>query len=335
MSWTRCSTCSTAAVARHRRQDRPEPSRSMTARRPRWSYRELDRRSRIAAWRLRALGLEPGDRLLTWSPSTPELPGSLFRRDARPPRPRPARPAHVGRRDRGHRPRLGRAPPHPRRRPRRPGSARSRPRPLPDDRARRDRRRARRHVPRRLGGPARRLGSARHRRGLRARLHLRHDRQAEGRDARPRQRGRLGRVVPSPDPADGPPDRLAAAAVAPARAVGRAVLRALGRGGHPVCPEPQPAGHLRCAARPPGHLDGRRPPGPRPVLERDRARGRQARPRDRLRAPARRSPGGCRSAGGRACSAASTSSWAATSGCSCRPGPSCHRRSSRAGRTSA
>ena len=38
------------------------------------TYRELDRRSRIAAWRLRALGLQPGDRVLTWSPSTPELP---------------------------------------------------------------------------------------------------------------------------------------------------------------------------------------------------------------------------------------------------------------------
>ncbi len=43
-----------------------------------WSYREVDRRSRIAAWRLRALGLEPGDRLLTWSPSTPELPAAYF-----------------------------------------------------------------------------------------------------------------------------------------------------------------------------------------------------------------------------------------------------------------
>ncbi|MFL5777524.1 MAG: AMP-binding protein [Chloroflexota bacterium] len=38
-----------------------------------WTYRDLDRRSRLAAWRLRALGLEPGDRLLTWSPSTPGL----------------------------------------------------------------------------------------------------------------------------------------------------------------------------------------------------------------------------------------------------------------------
>jgi long-chain acyl-CoA synthetase len=43
-----------------------------------WSYRELDRRSRIAAWRLRALDLEPGDRILTWSPSTPELPAAYF-----------------------------------------------------------------------------------------------------------------------------------------------------------------------------------------------------------------------------------------------------------------
>ncbi|HVL53818.1 MAG TPA: AMP-binding protein [Vitreimonas sp.] len=38
-----------------------------------WTYRDLDRRSRLAAWRLRELGLQPGDRLLTWSPSTPHL----------------------------------------------------------------------------------------------------------------------------------------------------------------------------------------------------------------------------------------------------------------------
>jgi long-chain acyl-CoA synthetase len=43
-----------------------------------WSYRELDRRSRIVAWRLRALDLEPGDRILTWSPSTPELPAAYY-----------------------------------------------------------------------------------------------------------------------------------------------------------------------------------------------------------------------------------------------------------------
>ena len=43
-----------------------------------WSYHELDRRSRAAAFRLRALGLQPGDRLLTWSPSTPELPATYI-----------------------------------------------------------------------------------------------------------------------------------------------------------------------------------------------------------------------------------------------------------------
>ncbi len=43
-----------------------------------WTYRELDRRTRLAAWRLRASGLEPGDRVLSWSASTPELPAAYF-----------------------------------------------------------------------------------------------------------------------------------------------------------------------------------------------------------------------------------------------------------------
>ena len=43
-----------------------------------WSYTELRHRSRLAAWRLRALGLQPGDRVLTWSPSTPALPAAYF-----------------------------------------------------------------------------------------------------------------------------------------------------------------------------------------------------------------------------------------------------------------
>lgn len=43
-----------------------------------WTYRELGRRSRAAAFRLRALGLMPGDRLLTWSPSSPELPATYL-----------------------------------------------------------------------------------------------------------------------------------------------------------------------------------------------------------------------------------------------------------------
>ncbi len=43
-----------------------------------WSYRELDRRSRLVAWRLRSRGLRPGDRLLTWSASCPELAAVYF-----------------------------------------------------------------------------------------------------------------------------------------------------------------------------------------------------------------------------------------------------------------
>ena len=43
-----------------------------------WTYREVLHRSRIAAWRLRTLGLQPGDRVLTWSPSTPALPAAYF-----------------------------------------------------------------------------------------------------------------------------------------------------------------------------------------------------------------------------------------------------------------
>jgi long-chain acyl-CoA synthetase len=43
-----------------------------------WTYRELARRSRIAAWRLRALGLQPGDRLLTWAPSSPAVPALYY-----------------------------------------------------------------------------------------------------------------------------------------------------------------------------------------------------------------------------------------------------------------
>ncbi len=39
-----------------------------------WSATEMQRRSVLAAWRLRAMGLQPGDRLLTWSPATPRLP---------------------------------------------------------------------------------------------------------------------------------------------------------------------------------------------------------------------------------------------------------------------
>jgi long-chain acyl-CoA synthetase len=43
-----------------------------------WTYREFERRTRIAAWRLHALGLRPGDRILTWAPSCPELAATYF-----------------------------------------------------------------------------------------------------------------------------------------------------------------------------------------------------------------------------------------------------------------
>jgi long-chain acyl-CoA synthetase len=44
-----------------------------------WSFHELRRRSELAAWRLRHdLGLQPGDRLLTLSPSAPQLPAVYF-----------------------------------------------------------------------------------------------------------------------------------------------------------------------------------------------------------------------------------------------------------------
>ena len=45
----------------------------------RWSFRELRRRSILAAWRLRNdLGLSTGDRVLTLSPSAPQLPAVYF-----------------------------------------------------------------------------------------------------------------------------------------------------------------------------------------------------------------------------------------------------------------
>ena len=42
------------------------------------SARDVAHNSKLVAWRLRALGLKAGDRLLTWSPSTPALPAVYF-----------------------------------------------------------------------------------------------------------------------------------------------------------------------------------------------------------------------------------------------------------------
>jgi long-chain acyl-CoA synthetase len=43
-----------------------------------WSARDVQYHSKLVGWRLRQLGLKPGDRLLTWSPSTPALPAVYF-----------------------------------------------------------------------------------------------------------------------------------------------------------------------------------------------------------------------------------------------------------------
>ncbi len=117
-------------------------------------------------------------------------------------RPRAARPADGARCDRADRGTRGGAPPRPRDRPRRAGPARRPPRAIPDDDRRSPRRPARRRPSRRTG---RRQLAAWPRPGdgrpVRARLHVGHDRQPEGRDAHPRQRRsrrsrRSTRIIP-------------------------------------------------------------------------------------------------------------------------------------------
>ncbi|HEY5519779.1 MAG TPA: AMP-binding protein [Candidatus Limnocylindrales bacterium] len=44
----------------------------------RWTAADVDHHSKLVAWRLRGLGIKPGDRILTWSPSTPDLPAVYF-----------------------------------------------------------------------------------------------------------------------------------------------------------------------------------------------------------------------------------------------------------------
>ena len=43
-----------------------------------WSAQDVAYHSKLVGWRLRQLGIQPGDRLLTWSPSTPALPAVYF-----------------------------------------------------------------------------------------------------------------------------------------------------------------------------------------------------------------------------------------------------------------
>ena len=294
----RSSTCSTTPSAGMR--DRPalglwhDDGTTTT-----WTYRELDRRSRLAAWRLRERPRPPARR------SDPDLEpvrarpaGRLLRGDAGRPDPRPARPPDEPRRDPGHRRPRGAAPPDPRHRPRR---ARTRPpRASPTSRRRPSPTSSRIRTP---GDGTRRRNAwskqstrwprPRPRGRLGPDLHLGHDRHAEGRDGRPRQPARDdGRDQPR-HPAARPPRRQRPAAQPPVRAGDRADLRAERRRRHPLRPEPQPAGPLRGAPGPPGDEHDRRPAGARPVLERDRARGRPIRPAGAVRPPPRRSPATC------------------------------------------
>src|SRR3972149_25233 len=125
-----------------------------------WSAPEVLRRSRLAAWRLYALGMRPGDRLLTWCPSGPALAalplGAVRPRVALGPpgRPRRARRPAAGRRH-ADRPCAGRRGRHGR------GAA----------------------LPRRLGGAGRHGPAPDAGYALRDRLHLGDDRRPQRRDA--------------------------------------------------------------------------------------------------------------------------------------------------------
>ena len=244
-----------------------------------WTYREFERRARIAAWRLRALGLQPGDRILTWSPSCPELAATYFgaMRAGLVTVPLDLRmsPDAIAGVVASAGPRrlilgTGRDAPDPR------SAGLDQ---LPDDDRRRAHGRSRRGFPGRLGSAARGVGAAEARGCLRAR---------SSRAARPvHPKGvMLGHdnVVASVRSFSSlvPPMEHRLVSLLPLshlleQSVGLfyAIVR---RRRHPLRPQPQPAGHLRRAPRPPGHLDGARPPVHRPVLEQPPARGRQARP---------------------------------------------------------
>ena len=252
-----------------------------------WSFRQLRRRAWLAAWRLRhELGLGPGDRLLTWSPSTPELPAVYFgamragvifvpldlrmSADAvtRIAERSGARALAVG---------TGRDAPDPREA----GLT---------------------HLPARTfadlaaepGDPATAEAWFTEVEGW--------PRPArpdvfeviytsgttgtpKGRHAAPRRSPRRDRGRPPHHRPTGAPRRLAAPPEPPARADGGALLRPLGGGLDPLCPLSEPACHLRGDPLPPRHHHGRRAAGPRPLLERHRAGGRPARPAAPLRTP--------------------------------------------------
>ena len=303
-----------------------------------WSYRELDRRSRLAAWRLREeLGLaawRPGPDV---EPVRPGAAGRLLRGDAGGADPRAARPPDEPGCDRGdHRP--GRAAPAaPRHRPGRAGSR---------GRAGSPRSRRRRS---RASWPSRRRAAAA-------------TRWSGDRDAWPRPRPEdiwdliftsgttgtpkgvmvahdnllatmeaIGHVIP---PLEHriisvlPLSHLFEQAIGLiyALSVGADILYVRSRNPRVLFDRPPGAS---------GHEHDRRPAGARPLLERHRARGRPDRPAGDLRPPPRRSPGTSRTRSVACSSGASTLASVAASGCSSAPARSCRRPSSRPGRTSA
>src|SRR5450756_2439423 len=210
-----------------------------------WSYRELDRRSRLAAWRLRSRGLQPGDRLLTWSTSCPELAAVYFGAmraglilvplDLR------MAPTTIRRiADRSGARQLaigtGRDAPDP---------SGVRPRPPAHRHDRRPVRRAGRRLSRRLGDHAGILDAPRPGRSLPARLHFGHDRHAQGSRPGPREHDGGSRRVPPDRPGHGIPRRVRAPAGPPLRAGDRAVLHPRSRRPDPLRPDAQPAGGVR------------------------------------------------------------------------------------------
>ena len=231
-----------------------------------WNAAEMRQRSLLAAWRLRARGLQPGDRLLTWSPSTPRLPalywGAMRAGVVIVPLDLRMTPGVIDRIS--HRAETKWLVVD---------SGLDAPDPAevglidftvwkledlvadPDD-----------SLPGRLAGPGRGLAAAGPRVALRDRLHLGHHRRPQGRHAQPRQHPRDGRGLRAAARAQAPPGRRHPAALAPLRAGARALLRHGHRRRGALRPLAEPAHHRRGHARAARHGHGHDAPGPGALL---------------------------------------------------------------------